>query len=78
MNIRVNFSGRAIKYTEEEIAVVVDAMRNAEPLTQARHMLAFQEAFGNYIGAEHCFAVMNGVSALELPPSCAISSPVTR
>ena len=66
MNIRVNFSGRAIKYTEEEIAVVVDAMRNAEPLTQARHMLAFQEAFGNYIGAEHCFAVMNGVSALEL------------
>lgn len=66
MDIRVNFSGRAIKYTEEEIAVVVDAMRNAEPLTQARHMDAFQKAFGAYIGAEHCFAVMNGVAALEL------------
>ena len=28
MDIKVNFSGRAIKYTEDEIAVVVEAMRN--------------------------------------------------
>lgn len=28
MDIKVNFSGRAIRYTEEEIAVVVEAMRN--------------------------------------------------
>lgn len=35
MDIKVNFSGRAIKYTEDEIAVVVEAMRNAEPLTRA-------------------------------------------
>ena len=27
MDIKVNFSGRAIKYTEDEIAVVVEAMR---------------------------------------------------
>ena len=66
MDIKVNFSGRAIKYTEDEIAVVVEAMRNAEPLTQGKHLQAFQKAFGEYIGAEHCFAVMNGVSALEL------------
>ena len=65
MDIKVNFSGRAIKYTEDEIAVVVEAMRNAEPLTQGKHLQAFQKAFGEYIGAEHCFAVMNGVSALE-------------
>ena len=66
MDIKVNFSGRAIKYTEDEIAVVVEAMRNAEPLTQGKYLQAFQKAFGEYIGAEHCFAVMNGVSALEL------------
>ena len=36
MDIKVNFSGRAIKYTEDEIAVVVEAMRNAEPLTQGK------------------------------------------
>lgn len=66
MDIKVNFSGRALRYTEEEIAVVVDAMRNAETLTQGVHLQAFQKAFGAYLGAEHCFAVMNGVSALEL------------
>lgn len=68
MDIKVNFSGRAIAYTEEEIAVVVDAMRNADPLTQSRHMHAFQDAFARYQGVAQgsCFAVMNGVSALEL------------
>ena len=66
MDIKVNFSGRAIKYTEDEIAVVVEAMRSAEPLTQGKYLQGFQKAFGEYIGAEHCFAVMNGVSALEL------------
>ena len=34
MDLKVNFSGRAIRYTEEEIAVVVDVMRNADTLTQ--------------------------------------------
>ena len=66
MDIKVNFSGRAIRYTEDEIAVVVEAMRSAEPLTQGKYLQGFQKAFGEYIGAEHCFAVMNGVSALEL------------
>ena len=47
MDIKVNFSGRAIKYTEDEIAVVVEAMRNAEPLTQGKHLQAFQKAFGD-------------------------------
>ena len=50
MDIKVNFSGRAIKYTEDEIAVVVEAMRSAEPLTQGKHLQAFQKAFGEYIG----------------------------
>lgn len=68
MDIKVNFSGRAIAYTEEEIATVVDAMRHADPLTQSHHMHAFQDAFAAYqnVAKGSCFAVMNGVSALEL------------
>ena len=50
MDIKVNFSGRAIKYTEEEIAVVVEAMRNAEPLTQGKHLQAFQKRSANTSG----------------------------
>ena len=45
MDIKVNFSGRAIRYTEEEIAVVVEAMRNADPLTQGRYMREFESKF---------------------------------
>ncbi len=68
MQLRINFSGRSIRYTEEEIAVVAEAMRNAEPLTQGRHLAEFESAFARYQGVEQgsCFAVMNGVSALEL------------
>lgn len=68
MDIKVNFSGRAVRYTEEEIAVVVEAMRNADPLTQGRHLQAFQDKFADYQGVARgsCFAVMNGVSALEM------------
>ena len=68
MDIKVNFSGRALRYTEEEIAVVVDAMRNAETLTQGAHMQAFQNKFADYQGVPRgtCFVTMNGVSALEM------------
>lgn len=68
MDIKVNFSGRSIRYTEEEIATVVDAMRNAEPLTQARHLQDFESKFARYQGVVEgsCFAVMNGCAALEM------------
>ncbi|MCR5561844.1 MAG: DegT/DnrJ/EryC1/StrS family aminotransferase [Desulfovibrio sp.] len=68
MDIKVNFSGRSIRYTEEEIATVVDAMRNAEPLTQARHLQDFESKFARYQGVAEgsCFAVMNGCAALEM------------
>ena len=68
MDIKVNFSGRAIRYTEEEIATVVEAMRSAEPLTQGRYMQAFQDKFADYQGVPRgaCFVTMNGVSALEM------------
>lgn len=66
MELTVNFSGRALDYTEEEIAVAVKAMRDADPLTQGRYQQAFQEAFTRFNGAGHAFAVMNGTAALEL------------
>lgn len=68
MKLRINFSGRSIRYTEEEIAVVVEAMRHADPLTQGKYLQEFEAAFAKYQGVAQgsCFAVMNGVSALEL------------
>ena len=68
MDIKINFSGRAIRYTEEEIAVVVEAMRNADPLTQGVYMRAFESKFATYQGVAQgsCFTTMNGCSALEM------------
>ncbi len=64
--MQVNFSGRALRYTEEEIQVVVEAMRTADPLTQGRFQNAFQEGFCAFNGAAHAFAMMNGTAALEV------------
>lgn len=68
MERRVDFSGRAIRYTEAEIAAVVEAMRNAEPLTQGRYLAEFERKFAQYQNVEKgsCFAVMNGCAALEI------------
>lgn len=66
MELKIDFSGRSIHYTEEEIATVVEVMRSAPTLTQGEHMRNFETKFGEYIGASHCFAMMNGYSALEM------------
>jgi dTDP-4-amino-4,6-dideoxygalactose transaminase len=66
MDINVDFSGRSVRYTEDEIATVVAAMRDADPLTQGGRQLAFQEKFKAFNGAEHAFACMNGTAALQM------------
>ena len=68
MDTRINFSGRSIKYTEEEIACVVKAMRDAEPLTQGRYMREFEAKFATYQGVAEgsCFTTCNGCAALEM------------
>ncbi|MDR2489558.1 MAG: DegT/DnrJ/EryC1/StrS family aminotransferase [Desulfovibrio sp.] len=66
MHIKVNFSGRALHYTEEEMAVVLEALRTADPLTQGRYQQAFQEKFQTFNSVKHAFAMMNGTAALEV------------
>lgn len=68
MECRIPFSGRSIRYTEEEVAVVAECMRSAVPLTQGRYLHEFEQKFASYQGVEEgsCFAVCNGTCALEL------------
>ena len=63
---RIIFPQRQHGYTEDEIAAVVDAMRNAEGQTQGDYLEAFERDFGAFIGAEHAFGVSNCTSALKL------------
>lgn len=66
VDIRVPWSGRGSTYTEDEIAAVVDAMRNADPQTQGRYQTEFEIKFAAYTGSPHAFAVSSCTAALEL------------
>lgn len=62
----IDWSGRAFDYSEEEIAAVVDAMKNADPLTQGKHLRRFESDFAIYNGTPNSFAAANCTNALDL------------
>lgn len=66
MVFRIPFSNRAHAYTEEEVAVVTQAMQNADPLTQGSYLRAFEGSFRAYTGSQNAFAVCNATAALEM------------
>ena len=66
MQFRINFSGKSHDYTEDEIAIVVQAMKDADPYTQGRYLKKFEQEFCEYIGSSHAFAVCNATAALEI------------
>ena len=63
---RIIFPQRQHDYTEEEIAAVVDVMRNAEGQTQGAYLEQFEADFAQFIGADHAFGVSNCTNALKL------------
>lgn len=66
MEFKINFSGTGHRYTKEEIDVVVEAMQNADTLTQGKYRDAFEKKFCGYNGNEYAFSVCNATAALEL------------
>ncbi len=63
---KVIFPSRQHKYTEEEIAAVVDVMRNAETQTQGDYLEKFEADFKQFTGANYAFGVNNCTNALRL------------
>ncbi len=63
---RVSIPARQRPYTEAEIAVVVDAMRNVQGQTQGAKQEQFQQDFAAFTGANLAFAVANATNALSL------------
>lgn len=60
------WSGRGMDYTEEDIQVVVEAMRHADPLTQGPMLREFEKQFSEYLGGTSAFGVSSCTAALEL------------
>ena len=63
---RVPFSGRAHNYTDDEMDVIFEAIKKADPLTQGYFLNKFQNKFSEYLGTKNTFAVNNAAAALEL------------
>jgi len=63
---RVPFPGMMHRYLEEEIEAAVEAMREADPLTQGKFLRQFENDFAEYLGAAHAFAVDNCTNALHM------------
>lgn len=62
----VPWSGRGLKYSDEEIATVVDVMQNSDPMTQGRHQREFEKKFSEFHQVSHAFAMATGTAALEI------------
>jgi dTDP-4-amino-4,6-dideoxygalactose transaminase len=66
MSFKIPFSGRAHKYTKDELDTILEVSQNAIPLTQGKYLKEFEEKFSKYIGSEYAYAVNNATAALEL------------
>ena len=66
MEYKIEFSGRALNYSDEEIRIINDVAKNADPLTQGPYLQNFEQNIKKYIGVDHAFGLTNGASALEL------------
>ncbi len=63
----VPWSGVGETYTEDEIQLVADIMRNTrDTFTQGKYLNEFEQAFADFNGTPHAFAVSSCTAALEL------------
>jgi perosamine synthetase len=65
-DILVPWSGRGLAYNDDEIAVVVEAMTTADPLTQGSYQDTFEKNFKRMTECNYAFAVSSCTAALEL------------
>ena len=66
MAFDISFGLRAHTYSEEEIAQIVEIMREKTPLTQGSYLSEFEAKFRQFADVEHAFAVSSATSGLEI------------
>ena len=75
VTFKVPWSGRGHQYTQEEIDLVVEVMKNADPLTQGKYQAEFEQKFSKYLGVQHSFSMTSATAALEIAAMlCKLSS----
>ena len=62
----IDWSSRALDFTEEDIEAVVRAMKDADPLTQGKYLNQFETEFAKYNGIPNAFAVSSCTNAVHI------------
>jgi len=65
-NLKINWSGRSHNYSQKEINYLIKIIKYADPLTQGKFLLKFENDFSNYIKKKNVFAVSSAAAALEI------------
>ncbi len=58
MTYRIDWSGRALDYTDDEIETIVDVARSADPLTQGAYLSNFEKKIKKYLGVNNIFGLI--------------------
>jgi len=64
--MRIEWSGRAIDYTKEELDKIIEVAKTGDPQTQGKYKDEFEAALRGYFGVKNAFAVANATNALDL------------
>ena len=64
--MKINWSGRAHKFDNNDVKYLVNIIKNADPLTQGYYLNKFQNDFAKYIGKKNVYAVSSAAAAIEI------------
>lgn len=62
----IDWSGKSLEYTDEDIEIVIKSMKDADPLTQGKYLEQFEKDFAKYNNLPNAFAVSNCRNALHI------------
>ncbi len=62
----IDWSGKALEYTDEDIEAVVKSMKDADPLTQGNYLKQFEQDFTEYNNLPNAFAVSSCTNTLHI------------
>jgi len=66
MKHKIEWSGRSIEYTKDEIDTIVNVAKNADPLTQGEYLSRFEDCLKKTLSVDNVFGLTSAASALEL------------
>ena len=66
MREKILFSGRSHNFNTKEIKYIINAVKNADPLTQGKYLSLFENKLKNYLSAKNIFATNSAASSLEI------------